>query len=349
MRAFGRLTGDVDYTVFVRDAHSVAQLFPELANWSFRTVRPRSIYLRHPFGFPYALRRCPVDLLHAQYFIPPLCPCPAVLTVHDISFAARPEFFTLRDRLLLNALVPASLRRAARIITDAEFTRAEFVRIYGLDPARIEIIPLAADPRYVPQDREAWLRTINQRHGFAGPFILYVGTLQPRKNVQTLIEAYARMRRTGGPDHKLLIVGKLKYKFDPVFAAIERASLTDDVAFAGFVPEADLPGYYSAADLFVFPSRYEGFGLPVVEAMACGTPVITTTASSLPEVAGDAAILVGSEDVVAMSEAMGRVLANEGLRSQMSAAGLVRARCFSWERTARETLAVYQRVLHERE
>ena len=117
------------------------------------------------------------------------------------------------------------------------------MRIYGLDPARIEIIPLAADPRYVPQDREAWLRTINQRHGFAGPFILYVGTLQPRKNVQTLIEAYARMRRTGGPDHKLLIVGKLKYKFDPVFAAIERASLTDDVAFAGFVPEADLQGY----------------------------------------------------------------------------------------------------------
>lgn len=349
VRAFGRLDSAHDYTMYVRDAEAARRLLPELSGWRFQAVRPRSIYLRHPFGFPLALRCWPVDLLHVQYFVPPFCRCSVVITVHDVSFAARPEFFTARDRLLLNALVPRSLRRADRIITDVQYTRNELVRLYGLDPERIEVIPLAADPRYRQLDREACRESVNERHGFSGPFLLYVGTLQPRKNVQTLIEAYARFRRESGLGYKLLIVGKLKYKFGPVFEAIERSGVQDDILFAGFVPDDELPRYYNAADLFVFPSRYEGFGLPVLESMACGTPVITTTSSSLPEVAGSAAILVDSEDVEGFCRAIARVLTEPELARRMQADGLAQAAAFSWDRTARDTLAVYSKVLRERE
>ncbi|MBI4581052.1 MAG: glycosyltransferase family 4 protein [Planctomycetes bacterium] len=373
MRALARIDDRNDYRVYVRDAEAVGRLFGGketgdrsqesgekrqteengLPRFTFRTVRPRSIWLRHPVGFPLALRRDPVDLLHVQYFVPPFCRCPVVITVHDISFAARPEFFTLRDRLLLSALVPPSLRRADRIITDARHTKNEFVRIYGLDPARIEVIPLAADPRYRVMDADACRGFVRQRHGLDAPglsaskasFILYVGTLQPRKNPHTLIDAYAMFRRRSGLPHKLLIVGKLKYKYGPVFDAIARSGVEQDIIFTGFVPDDDLPRYYNAADLFVFPSQYEGFGLPVVEAMACGTPVITTNVSSLPEVAGDAAILVDPLDAEAFCEAMTRVLTEPQIARELRDAGLAQAASFSWDRTARETLAVYNKVL----
>ncbi len=347
MRGLGRVDQRNDYVVYVRDAGAVRPTFPELTRFAFRTVRPRSIWLRQPFGFPWALRRKPVDVLHAQYFLPPLCPCPTVLTVHDISFAVHPEFFTLRDRVLLGALVPYALHRADRIITDVEFTRQEFVRVYGLDPARIHVIPLAADPRYRPLDRETCVRTVRERHKLEGDFILYVGTLQPRKNVDTLVRAYARFRRDTGLRHKLLVIGKLKYRFGPVFEAIEQSGFADDIVFTGFVADEDLPAYYNAASLFVFPSRYEGFGLPVLEAMACGTPVVTTTSSSLPEVAGDAGILVDPSDDKAMSEAMARVFGEVNLAEQMRQAGLRQAALFSWDRTAAATLAVYEDLLRD--
>lgn len=348
MHGFGRIDNPHDFLVYVRDGEHARGMFPDLARFGFRTVRPRSIYLRHPFGFPLALRRDPVDLLHTQYFLPPLCPCPTVLTVHDISFAVHPEFFTLRDRVLLGALVPPALRSADRVITDVPFMKNEFIRVYGLDPERIEVIPLAADPRYQALEVEKCRRFVREQHGFDDNFILYVGTLQPRKNVDTLVRAYAMFRRHTGMQHKLVIVGKPKYRFGPVFEAIEQSGFSDDVIFTGFVADEHLPDYYNAASLFVFPSRYEGFGLPVLEAMACGTPVITTNVSSLPDVAGDAAILVDPNDVDGFAESMARVLGDAALAGNMRRDGLARAATFSWERTARETLAVYEKVLAAR-
>lgn len=346
MRGFGRVDGVHEYLVFVRDAGTVSGQFPGLPRFCFQTVSPGPIWLRHPIGFPLALRRSNLDVLHVQYFLPPFTRCPVVVTVHDISFAARPELFTLRDRVLLNTLVPPALRGAARVITDTEYTRRDMVNIYGLDPARIDVIPLAADPRYRELDREACRRIVHERHAITGGFILYVGTFQPRKNVATLVRAYALLRKRTGLPHKLLIVGKPKYKFEEVFTAVRDSGYESDILFAGFVPDADLPTYYNAAELFVFPSRYEGFGLPVLEAMACGTPVVSSNASCLPEVAGDAAALVDPDDMEGFSHAMEHVLA-EGTGAAMRERGLRRAAEFSWDRTARETLGVYERVLRE--
>lgn len=345
MRGLNRVDSDNDYVVYVRDAEAVKPSFPDFPRFDFRRVAPSSIWLRFPFGFPWALRRDPVDLLHAQYFAPPAAGCPIVLTVHDISFAVHPEFFTLKDKMLLGALVPWSARRSAHVITDAEFTKSEMVRVLGLDPERIAVIPLAADRRYRAMDQEACRKTIYERHNCPQGFFLYIGTLQPRKNVETLVRAYALFRRQSGAGHKLLIVGKPKYKFDAVFDAIKDSGYSDDIIFTGFVEDDDLPVYYNAASAFVFPSRYEGFGLPPLEAMACGTPVIASNASCIPEVVGDAALLAHPDDVDAFAEAMVKTISDTAVSDEMRRKGLEKAAEYDWDRTARETVAIYHDVL----
>jgi glycosyltransferase involved in cell wall biosynthesis len=344
IRSLGQIDSRNRYSVFVRDAAQVARQFPDLAGWQFRQVRPASIWLRHPIGFPWALRRAGLDVLHTQYFVPPLCPCPVVVTVHDISYAVRPEYFTWRDRVLLGALVPRALARAQRVITDTEYTRRDLVQVYGVEPGRIAVIPLAADPRYCVLDREACRAEVAQRHRAGAGFILYVGTLQPRKNVTTLIEAYAQFRRRTGLPHKLLIVGKPKYKYEAIFTALQRSGYAQDVIWAGFVPDGELPRYYCAAEVFVFPSLYEGFGLPVLEAMACGTPVISSSAACLPEVVGDGGILADPRLPHEFAGALERVLGDAKYAEQLRARGLRRAAQFTWEQTARATLAVYEEV-----
>jgi glycosyltransferase involved in cell wall biosynthesis len=348
MHGLGRLNAGPNFPVYVRDVESVAGPFRKHGCFDFRPVRPKSIWLRHPIGFPMALNRDKPDLLHVQYFVPPFAPCPVVLTVHDISFAVHPEFFTARDRLLLGTLVPWSLKKAARVITDAEHTKEDLVRVYKVPSEKIDLIPLAVEPRFCTLDRSACIREVAKRHSLGdSPYVLYVGTLQPRKNVKMLIDAYTMMRRKTGIGHKLLMIGKPKYRFAPVFDAIKASGFENDILFTGFVTDDDLPMYYNAAEVFVFPSRYEGFGLPVLEAFGCGTPVITTTSSSLPEVAGDAAVLVDPYDTEALADAMENVLGNEKLRTKLRADGLARAAEFSWERTARMTMDVYERVLTE--
>lgn len=344
MRGLGRIDPGREYVVLTRDPAAAAAAFPELSGWRFVRVRPKSVWLRYPVGLPLALRRERPDVLHVQYFLPPACPCPSVVTVHDVSFAVRPEFFTLRDRIFLGTLVPASLRRADCVITDTQYTRRELIRVYGLPQEKIAVIPLAADPRYRPLERERCRRDIAARHGITQPFILYVGTLQPRKNPATLIRAYARMRRRSRLPHKLLIVGKPKYLYDEVFEAIRTSGVEADVLFAGFVRDDDLPTYYNAAELLAFPSHYEGFGLPVVEAMQCGTPVVCSNASCLPEVVGDAAILADPHDADAFADALERVLSDPAAAATLAERGRRRAGEFSWEQTARRTLAVYQAV-----
>ena len=348
VRALGCIDRDNRYTVFVRD-EDVAHQFPARQSWSFCRVRPRSIWLRYPVGFPLALRRRPVDLLHTQYFVSPYCRCPVVLTIHDISFAVRPEYFTLKDRAILKSLVPHALRRAHTVITDTEYTRRDLMRVYDVNPAQIAVIPLAADPRYRVLDRPACQAWVAKRHDTAAGFILYVGTLQPRKNVATLVQAYARFRRQTGLPHKLLIVGKLKYKFDAVFAAIRASGYEQDILFAGFVPDEELAQYYNAAEVFVFPSLYEGFGLPVLEAMACGTAVVSSSASCLPEVVGNGGLLADPHRPEEFAAALEKLLGNPVVAEEYRARGRCQAAQFSWERTARATLEVYAQAAQHRD
>jgi glycosyltransferase involved in cell wall biosynthesis len=295
-----------------------------------------------PIAFPADLARSAVSAAHVQYIIPPRSPVPMITTIHDVAFRRYPGLFPLKHRILLNTLVPLSAWRAAKVITGSESTRRDLVEFYHLAPEKIAVTPYAADASYAPKDREAARRAVRDRFGVKAPFILAVGVLQPRKNLARLVEAFAAIARE--VPHRLVLVGKEGWAYDDLQAAIARAGLGSRIVFTGYVPDADLPGFYNAADVFVYPSLYEGFGLPPLEAMQCGTPVIAGDTSSLPEVVGDAGILVDPRDSSKIAAALVDLLRDKNARARLRAFGLERAKRFSWEETARQTVAVYREV-----
>jgi len=265
-----------------------------------------------------------------------------VVTIHDISFALHPELFTPAERLVFSRLIPASARRAGAVITDSEHSRRDIIGRWGLSPSKVVVIPLAPASSFRPMDRDGAAERLRARFGLPERFILNAGRLQPRKNLGRLVRAYGRARKEGGVAIPLVIAGRKKYKYEDVEKAISSTGLGESVIMPGPVPDEDLPALYSAAEVFVFPSLYEGFGLPPLEAMACGTPVVASNAASLPEVLGDAALLFDPLDEEAMTGAMVRALTDPDLRESLRARGLARASQFTWERTARETLNVYE-------
>lgn len=307
-------------------------------------VRTRYGPARIPFSTSLTLLRERIDVIHVQEAAPLLFPSKIVLTLHDISFEHYPHFFNPDIARRLRARVPLTVRRAAAIITDTAFSKGDIVRRYHVPPDKVSVAPLAADPLYRPIDDARQLATARARYGAGDHFILCVGDLQPRKNLRTLIEAYVRLRRSDALRHKLVLVGRKAWLFDDVVAAARASGYEDELVFTGYVPDDDLVLLYNAADLFVYPSLFEGFGLPPIEAMACGTPVVTSNTSSLPEVVGDAGLMVDPLDVEALAGAIARVLRDGDLRARLAAAGLRHAAQFSWDDTARTIREVYQRV-----
>lgn len=317
----------------------------DVSNPRFSTVllpsQPRWAWT--PLAFPRDLRRRGADLAHVQYIIPPVSPCPVVTTIHDIAFARFPGLFPLKHRVLLNLLIPFAARRSAAVITCSESTRRDLVELYGIPPEKIWVTPYAADSVYRPMDRDEARRAVRKRLRVPTPYVLSVGVLQPRKNLPRLVRAYNRVAAEF--PHRLVIVGKEGWANEELRTAIRAAPPGKEPFFTGYVPDADLPPLYAGADLFAYPSLYEGFGLPPLEAMACGTPVLTGDTSSLPEVVGDAGVMVPPQSEEAIADAISALLSDERRREALSAAGIRRAAEFSWERTARETLNVYRRVM----
>lgn len=290
-----------------------------------------------------------LDLLHGLAFAAPLASaCPTVVTVHDLSFLRFPKAFRPFNRLYLSVMTRLSVRRAARVIAVSESTRQDVITLCGVPGDRVVVVPNGVTDEFCPAD-SAEVAEFRRQKGLPQRFILFVGTLEPRKNIVRLLEAYALWRKTAGVTTPLapalVIAGAKGWYYETIFARVHALGLTSDVIFPGFVPDAELPWWYRAAELFVYPSLFEGFGLPVLEAMASGIPTITSNASSLPEVVGDAAQLVNPEDTAALALALGRVLADPELAREMCAAGLRQAALFSWTRTAAETAAVYHAVL----
>ncbi|MGN6758905.1 MAG: glycosyltransferase family 4 protein [Thermomicrobiales bacterium] len=310
-----------------------------------RRGTPAGTRLRLAYGMPHAARHDEIDLLHVTYTLPLFLPCRAVVSVHDISYVFFPEAFSPRDRLLLSFAVPYSMRRAANVLTISEHARRDILRHYRVPEWKVTAIPLAAEEYFQPVTSADEMARVRERYGLPERYILAVGNLQPRKNLRRLIEAFATLRATGAITQRLVLVGKSLWRESEVFATIRARGLADEVLATGYVPDADLPAIYSAADVFVYPSLYEGFGLPPLEAMACGTPVITSSSSSLPEVVGDAALMFEPTDTGALAGALERVLNDEPLRECLCAAGQERAARFSWTETARRTLAVYEDVM----
>jgi glycosyltransferase involved in cell wall biosynthesis len=298
-------------------------------------------------GVPLAAARLRADLLHVPYFAPPLwSPAPLVATVLDIIPLLLPEY---RGRPAVRAymrLVARAIRRADHVIAISDASRRDILAHLGIPPARVTTIPLAADAQYHPRDRNQ-AAAVAERYGMCGPFVYYVGGLDARKNVQTLVRAFGRLQRSGGPRATLAIAGRAlgtdRALFPDLDALIAAERLAPWVRRLD-VPHADNPWLYAAATAFAYPSRYEGFGLPPLEAMACGTPVVVADASSLPEVVGDAALRVPPDDIPGWTTALWRLLGDEALRTELRRRGLQRARQFSYEQVARKTAAIYAQV-----
>ncbi len=288
---------------------------------------------------PFAL-----DVLHSPDFIPPAAiRCPSVITVHDLAFLLYPRFLT-RDSARYYGQVDIAAHNADHIIAVSESTKRDTIRLLGVPEEKITVIYEAANPLFGPITDESALARVRAQYHLPSEFILFVSTIEPRKNIPTLLRAYRRLRDNYKSSAGLVIAGNRGWLVEEVDAVIEELQLGDTVRCLGGIPNEELVYLYNAARVFVFPSFYEGFGLPPLEAMACGTPVVVSNSSSLPEVVGDAGWLVNPDDVEGLTVALYRILTDETLRREMRAKGLKRAATFSWERAARETLAVYAKV-----
>lgn len=307
------------------------------------THRPAARVLWEQLAQPQALKTVGADLAHAPVYVGPLvAPCHVVVTVHDLSFIRYPHLFRPANRLYLRVFTRLSVRRARRVIAVSRHTAGETVRLLRIPQEKVHVVYHGVDPIFRPRPAEK-VESFRRRHGLPERFLLFVGTLEPRKNLVRLIEAFARCRADAGT--YLVLAGARGWYDEEIFATVERLGMGDRVLFPGHVPNAELPLWYNAATAFAYPSLYEGFGLPVLEALACGTPVLTSAASSLPEVAGDGALMVDPFCVEEIADGLHRLLTDESLRETVRRRGLENAARFTWPRTAAETVAVYQQAL----
>ena len=322
------------------------------------------VWQRVQIPIPVELIVGKVDLFHSPDFtLPPTLPgVPTLLTVHDLSFIRDPDSAWPGLRAFLNQAVPRSVKRATHVLADSQATKGDLIELFGTPAEKITVLYSGVEPRFAPVPDRAEIDRVCAKYHLPRPFILSVGTLQPRKNYGRLIQAFAQVigaapsdqaqpstsaeRRSASapnarPDLHLVIAGGKGWLVETIFEQVKRWGLESRVHFPGFVDDADLPALYSAADLFVYVSLYEGFGLPLLEAMACGTPVIGANTSSLPEVIGEAGLQVDPRDVDAIAQAVKQLIGPAEMRERCSAAGIERARSFTWENAARELLAIY--------
>jgi len=285
------------------------------------------------------------ELFHAtEHLLMPLPHVPTVLTVHDLIYRLFPQYHKRLNYVYLNAAMPLYVRRAHAIITISESSKSDLVHLYDVPPEKVTVIYEAAAPHFKPALAKD-IAAVRDRYALPESYMLTVGTIEPRKNLARLLDALSVTHKKG-VDVKLVIVGKRGWLDEEFFRALDDHPCRESVQLLGYVPDNDLPCLYGAADLCVVPSIYEGFGLPVLEAMACGTPVACSHASSLPELGGDAAVYFDPISVEEMSASITQILRDESLHEAMRLRGLARASCFSWERAARETMEVYERVLN---
>ena len=283
-----------------------------------------------------------LDVLHSPDFIPPFrYNCKSVITIHDLAFLLYPQLLT-KDSARYYGQIDQAVLRTDHIIAVSQNTKEDIIRLLGVPEDKITVIYEAANPIYRPIEDDEELRRVREKYHIAGDFILFVSTIEPRKNLPALLRAFRQLLNDYKPEVQLVVAGRRGWLSENVFSLVDELELTEDVLFLGRVPLEDLPPLYTAARLFAYTSTYEGFGLPPLEAMACGTPVVVSNVSSLPEVVGDAALLVAPDDIPGLTVALWRGLTDEARRAELIAKGFRRAQCFSWEKAARQTLAVYQ-------
>ena len=342
LRNLARIDRETEYVLLCRQADmAVTRQLGE----NFRAVlEPSPNYsIREQAHIPYLLLREKPDVYHApHYVLPPLVPCRSVVTIHDTIHMMFPQYLPNRGAYAYaRALMWTAAKRSDRILTVSESSRRDIVRYFKVPPEKVVVIYNALDERFGAEPRPEEIARVRERFQLDHGFVLYVGNIKPHKNLVRLIEAFEALRRDGFDELKLLIIGDEITKWPELRRAVHKYKLHKHVRFLGFQSEETLAILYRLAAVFVFPSLYEGFGLPPLEAMASGTPVVTSNLSSLPEVAGDAALLVDPYDVGAIRDAIRRVLTEPALREDLRRKGLVRAKQFSWEQSVSRTRQIY--------
>jgi glycosyltransferase involved in cell wall biosynthesis len=335
-----------EYVVLCRpaDADHVQSLGPR---FEALVERAGNYSVREQMSVPLALARAKVDLFHApHYVVSPLTRCPYVVTIHDCIHLRFPQYLPSRAaHFYARTMMTMAARRAERILTVSQASKDDILHYLGVPASKVEVIYNALDARLAAEPTAEEVARVRERYQLASPFILYTGNIKPHKNVDRLIEAYAILRRRGLDGVKLLIIGDEISKYPNLRRLVHRFQLHKHVRFLGFVPDAMLAVLYRLAGVFVFPSLHEGFGLPPLEAMAAGAPVITSNVSSLPEVVGDAAILIDPMDAGAIADAMARVLGDDALRQELIRRGRERVKSFSWERSVARVRQVYSEIV----
>jgi glycosyltransferase involved in cell wall biosynthesis len=341
LNEFARLAPSDEFIVYVAKPDAPAQV---PASFVTRAVSENP-YKRLGVDLPLCIRRDRPALLHVQYTGPVFCNVPLVVSLHDVSYLEHPQYFTTFRAKQLRFTVNRTVKTAAAVLTPSEFSRRSILRHYDLDPSRVVAVPNGVSSQFRPIDRQVSASVIEKKFGLRGPFVLTVGDLQPRKNHMGLLKAFDEMLQAHPQlPQDLVFVGKETWYSKELHRAVERSSVRGRVHFTGFVEDTDLVHFYRACDLFCFPSFYEGFGLPILEAMACGCAVACSNTTAMPEVANAAGILFDPHSTPEMVRAMSDVLLDQELRMRLERLGLHRANLFSWEKAAARTLDVYTRV-----
>lgn len=348
----GEIDHDDEFIVYIgnqaRPASFASALNFQVKASRFPTIKPPVRIGWEQTLAPAVLLRDRPTLLHCPVNVVPLAaPCPTVLTIHDLGFILFPERYKAAKRLYLNTLTRISARRATHIITDAESVRGEVIKLLNVKPAKVTAVPLGVASYFKPEPDKAKLEKFRQEKQLPARFVLYLGTLEPRKNIPLLLRGFARFRHEqpeAAQDVQLVVGGAKGWFYEDIFRLVKELDLEAVTTFPGYINEQELPLWYNIAECFVYPSLYEGFGLPPLEAMACGVPVITSNTSSLPEVVGQAGLTVDPDDEQAMALALQQVLTEPLRRQQMSEQGVEQAAKFSWRETACRTLEVYRQV-----
>src|SRR5712692_6885939 len=348
VRHLAGLDGDSTYFVFCH--HNDAPTLRDLADNFVPVVDDSAGYsLREQVTIPIKLRRLGAELLHSPHYVRPLlCTIPSVVTIHDCIHLLFPEYLPSRmGWRYAHFMMGSAIRRSALVFTVSEAARGDILRFYPwADPERVLVVPNAIDATMLEDPGPEEMERVKERYQIRGRFVLFAGNIKPHKNLERLIVAFGLLKqRPGNDDVKLLIIGDEVNRYGSLRRAVEAAGVRQDVRFFGFVPDHTLAALYRLASVFVFPSLYEGFGLPPLEAMACGTPVVTSSLSSLPEVVGDAAVLVDPYHPEDIARGLEDVLSDPALQADLSARGRARAHEFSWERSAQAIHAGYMKVL----
>ena len=334
------------YTLYVTKRDAIERFANRWPNFTVKQTLPHTPLVRIPLTLSRELRRNPVDVLHVQYTAPPLAPCPIVTTIHDLAFEHLPETFNRRSWMQLRLTVRRTARQSAQIITVSEYSRQDILNTYRIPSDQITVTPEAASEKFFPVTDAIELKAVRETYGIERDYILSLCSIQPRKNLVRLVEAYCLLGKSSADvkPPQLVLAGKRGWRDHETLRAVQRESVARDIVFTGYVAEKHLNALYSGATCFVYPSYFEGFGLPILEAMRCGTPVVAGNRTSVPEVAGKAAVFFDPFDTNSLVDAFQRLLPDPEYRATLSAKGLQRASEFTWKTTARLTLEVYERA-----